>query len=399
MLLIKGTFDVKDQMESILSSVDLKHEALLLLLDNWKEYLFNDSKHFKEIFKKFKTINNLLGRSKDVLTNKYDLMQYFSKTKNSHGLPSIVFKHFNESTIQAFLKSGSKHKFLKASDGFAGKGITVVNSIEEIKEFIDLYKPSRAFQGWILQDALEDISTFQGYKFHIRVLITVTVCNESVSVCIGNMHFYRFSKDTYNKSKLKEKDTYNTHRKTNSKNSFFPMELPDGWTAADAKNAMKTINKTFRSLFQNQHAFLPDWKIKNGYDILGVDIVFDTKHKMYILEINKKIGLGLENIVNIPEIFHLGLGGAPLKLFTCIYGTPEGRTTPFTKPLTTFYETTYKNSLEVNDAFKSLFHIPLEEEADRGYFEYQKMSKPKNRTLRAKSKLTGSKTLKRGSKK
>ena len=120
---------------------------------------------------------------------------------------------------------------------------------------------------------------------------------------------------------------------------------------------------------------------------------------MKIIEINTKTGISKQSMGCIPEVFHLALGGAPLKLFSTLYGTPEGRTTPFTKPLTTFYETSYKTINEVNDAFKSLFHIPLEEEADRGYFEYQKMSKPKNRTLRAKSKLTGSKTLKRGSKK
>jgi hypothetical protein len=84
------------------------------------------------------------------------------------------------------------------------------------------------------------------------------------------------------------------------------------------------------------------------------------------------------------------LGGAPLKLFTCIYGTPEGRITPFTKPLTTFYKTPYATINEVNSAFETIFHTKLEQESDRSYFDYIKPRKMRP-TRRIKRKSTKTK--------
>jgi len=363
--LVQGTYSAKEQIISILSSVNLKDEAMLLLFDNWYDSILDLN------IRDFHTINRSKGNSKDILTNKYELMQYFSKTKFPHSLPCITFSSYDDSLTHDFFSHGSRHKFLKASDGFSGSGITVVDSIEEVKKFIEMYKPTGKFKGWILQDALEDIATFQGYKFHLRLWIVIVIRNGVISIYINNYYFFVLSKKPYDKTKLKDEDIYNTHEYRNSKNNFFPMELPDDWTAADAQNAIKEINKTFTSIFKHQHDFLPDWKVKNGFEILGADIVFDTKHKMYILEINSKTGMTQSYVTLLPEVFHLGLGGAPLKLFSTLYGTPEGRSTPFTKPLQTFYETKYTSALEANQAFYKQFNTNLQEEADQAYMIYQ----------------------------
>jgi hypothetical protein len=128
MFLVRGTDAMKEHIEFILSSVDLKHEVLLLLLNGWM-----DLKQDMNI-REFHRINRLTGTSKYILTRKYELMKWFLQNKFLHSLPCILFTDFNESAIQSFMKSGSKHKFLKASDGFAGKGIQVVDSIKELKE-------------------------------------------------------------------------------------------------------------------------------------------------------------------------------------------------------------------------------------------------------------------------
>ena len=387
MFLVKGENKIKDIITTLLLSVNMNKEAFLYLFDH---YLLGDVD-----FKKINTINLLSGYSKRILTDKSNLMEWFNKINFSASVRSIVFSKYNETDVKRFLERGPKHKFLKPSDGFAGKDIAVIDSAEEVKEYLEKKEARR----WVLQDALEDIATFYRYKFHLRVLLIVVVRDKNVSIYISNFHQYVLSTDMYNVRRLKEPEIYNTHKKRNSRSAFFPMELPDRWSSTDTKTAMVQIAKEFYSIFKQQHSFIPDWKVKNGFEILGADVIFNTNGKPYILEINTKTGFFPSQLLFFPEIFHLGVGGAPLKLFSTLYGKSEGRITPFTKPLTTFYETIYKNALEINDAFKSIFHISLEEEADRGYFEYQKMSKPKNRTLRVKSKLTGSKTLKRGSKK
>lgn len=356
---------MKEQILSILSSVDLKDEALLLLLNKWY-YDLHDTN-----VRNFKTINRLTGLSKHILTNKYELMKWFIKTKFSQSLPCIVFFKYNESTLQHFFRRGSRHKFLKASDGFAGSGITVVDSVEEVKKFIETYTPTEKFEGWILQDALENIATFQKYKFHLRVLLVVVVRNHRLCIYISNYHTYVLSSSEYDINLLKFADVYDTHKKRNAQTVYFPMESPDGWTATQTSQGMNQITQVLQPIVQQHHSFLPDWSMKNGYELLGVDIVFDQFHHPYVLEINEKMALYPSQLLFFPEIFHLALGGAPLKLFSTLYGTPEGRITPFTTKLQSFYKTTYTTDLDVNHTFKSLFHTTLLEDSDHAYLVYQ----------------------------
>jgi hypothetical protein len=388
MFLVKGDAYWSDMFISVLSSINMEKEAFLMLFDHYS---------LKGIdLKKINTINLLCGSSKDILTNKYKLIEWFSKIKFHGNLPAIVFSTFHQKDVEDFLSRGTKHKFLKPSDGFKGKDIHVVDSVEEVKKAIGEKEPSkRSFSGWVLQDALEDIATYQRYKFHLRILIVVVVRDHHVCVFISNFHAYRLSSNPYNITQLKEKKIYNTHHNTNSKRVFFPMDPPDGWTPDDCKKAMHQMQQDFTFIFKREHSFLPDYRIKHGYELLGADVIFDTKHHPYIIEINTKVGFELEQATFIPEMFHLGLGGAPLKLFSTLYGIPKDRNTPFTKPLSTFYGTRYKDVSEVKNSFKTHFHIPLVEESDKAYFEYQTISK--HHTRRAKSKSKKSKTLRRGS--
>ena len=388
MFLIKGTNSLKEMIVSILSSVDLKDEALLVLLNKWYSSIKDTN------IQTFKTINRLTGKSKDILTDKYELMKWFIKSKFSQSLPCIVFSTYNESAIQPFFDHGTKYKFLKASDGFSGSGNKVVDSVTEVKTFVTEYTPTKEFKGWILQDALETTATFDKYKFHLRVILIAVVRNRKTSIYISNYHTYVLSNQHYNVGRLKEAEIYNTHKSRNTQNAFFPMERPDDWTIQDTEMAMKQIHHMLQSIFEHHHTFQPDWNIKNGYEVFGVDVLFDTKHNPYILEINQKMALYPSQTIFLPELFHIGLGGAPMKLFKSLYGISHHARSPFTESLTTFYRSQYKIVSEVHHAFQTLFHIKLEEEGDRAYYLYQK---PRHHTRRAKSKGRGSKTLRRGS--
>ena len=389
MFLIKGDETFKEWFEIILSSVNQEDLSLLVLLNK-----YGSLKHIN--LKTFQTINRLKGRSKDLLTDKYELMKLFQTMQFQYSLPSIVFSTYKESNIHAFLERGTKHKFLKASDGFSGIGIRVVDSIEEIYAYIKSYTPTKHFKGWILQDALEDIATFKTYKFHLRIILIITVRNGKIGIYIGNYHNYILSAQSYNVGRLKEEEIYDTHRKRNNQTTIFPMEPPDGWTHRQAIEGAETISILLRRLFKEYHSFQPDWNMKNGYELLGVDIVFNKERHPYILEINDKVGLFLSQIALIPEIFHLGLGGSPMKLFTLLYGSSSHVITPFTKPLTQFYNPSYKTVSDVHDTFQKIFNLSSSTESDNAYFLYQ-TKRSTHHTRRAKSKSKKSKTLKRGS--
>jgi hypothetical protein len=164
------------------------------------------------------------------------------------------------------------------------------------------------------------------------------------------------------------------------------MERPDHWTVADTTKAMKRITKYLKLIFKEHHAFKPNYKIKNGFLILGADVLFDNKQNPYILEINNRPVLYKTFKIMFPEYFHLGLGGAPLQLFSTLYGTPIGRTTPFTKPLQTFYDATYTTSTSIRDAIKEIFTVSIELESAQSYLLYQHMSRSKRKTTTRKAK-------------
>jgi hypothetical protein len=208
------------------------------------------------------------------------------------------------------------------------------------------------------------------------------VRDDNVSVSISNYHTYEFAADKYDKKRLKEKDVWDTHKHRNPRTAFFPIERPDRWTVADTTKAMKRITKYLKFIFKEEHEFKPRYRFKNGFAILNADVLLDSKQNPYILDIYDRPSLYKTFDIMFPEYIHLGLGGTPMKLFSTLYGTPERHTTPFSKPLQTFYDTTYTSSESIQDAVKELFTVSIEVESAQSYLHYQTMTRPKRKMTR-----------------
>lgn len=372
MFCVKGENPEKEAIQSILSSVGMEQSekdcSFLVLLNR-----------YGSIPPHVKTINRLRGESKDVLTEKFTFMEFLSELNIGASLPIYLFQTFHEKNISLFMNRGSHYKFLKASDGFAGSGNKVVDTVEEVKTFVKAYTPTREFKGWILQDALEETATWKGYKFHIRVILVVVVRNRNTSIYISNYHTYVLSSERYTVDRLKEPEIYDTHKKRNKQNAFFPMERPDGWSLEEARAGMGAIARILHSIFNMQHSFKPDWKIKNGYELIGVDILFDKQHKPYILEMNQKMAFYPSQTIFLPEILHLGLGGSSMELFRLLYGSSAYEKTVLVEPLRSLYSTSCKSPTQVQKIFQTIFHTKLEEEGDRAYYMFKKTSARKTR--------------------
>ena len=392
MFLVKGTnAEYESFYKIIFSSVNIEKEKLLYLF-----FRYINTKYLDELTTKdYNTVNCIIGETFRLLRHKYRLLSWFQSVHFHAALPSMLFSKIDKSDITHFLKRGTKHKFLKPGRGRSGYYVHVVDSLEEIQEIVqkkqitnDLRDQGRDDALWVLEDALEDVATFHGYKFHLHFWIVVVIRDTNISVHMSNFSAYELAKEQYDIKKIKDPLIHNSHKYRNTKNAFFPMDLPDHWTSADAKKLMTKITTAFKTFFKQQHDFTPRYNMKNGFQLFSAEILVDNQHNIYIQEFNERIHINRQLDILIPEYLHLGLGGVPLKLFSTLYGTPEGRITPFTKPLTTFYEKTYSTDSKISDAFETIFRVDVNPVAANGYLLYQNTSHKKTRRASKKSHST-----------
>jgi len=380
MFLVKGTNLLhKELFIIILLSVDMKEEAFL--------YLFLGVTHTELLkigLEQFNTISVLYGDSFEVLTKQHHLLDWFDSIHFPATLPAIVAVDTKDTAVEDFFKQGTKVKFLKFAYGFAGEYVYAVDSLDDVKRIVKeihekdiITQPGQTTRKWIVQDMVEDIALLDGYKFHLRVWLVVVVREKETSVYISNYHTYELAKERYDVKRLKEKPVWDSHKYQNTRTAVFPMELPDHWSATDGANAMESIKSSFKTIYEHHHQFKPSYKLKNGFAIFGADVLLDSKQNPYILEINSRPALYKTFDSMIPEYFHLALGGAPMKLFSTLYGIPEGRTTPFSKPLETFYKTIYPSISALNTAVETTFLVPFDNDSYRGYLLYQNMIRKK----------------------
>jgi len=388
MFLVKG-FDTQYEKfyKIIFSSVNMEEEKLLYIFLRHSDPLLLLSIDFKN----FDTVNYIVGETFRLLRGKHKLLPWFQSVHFRTSLPSILFSKINKTDITHFLERGTKHKFLKPGRGHSGYYVHVVDSLEEIEHIIQKKQIENEHKEqdeslWILQDALEDVATFHGYKFHLHFWIVVVIRDTNVSVYMSKFSAYELAKEQYDIKKIKDPMIHNSHKYRNTKNAFFPMDLPDYWTSADAKKLMTKITSSFKTFFKQQHDFTPRYNMKNGFQMFSAEILVDNLHNPYIQEFNERININQQLDILIPEYLHLGLGGAPLKLFTTLYGTPEGRITPFKKSLTEFYEKTYSSNSKISDAFETIFHVDVNSVAVNGYLLYQNTTRKK--TIRSTKSTT-----------
>jgi predicted ATP-grasp superfamily ATP-dependent carboligase len=209
---------------------------------------------------------NRINLKKSLLTN---LIQYPSITDKSKLYEKFKGESFIKDSITITDKipelPSSFLKILKPVDGFSGKDIRIVQTREEIEEWMNKYKHPK----WVLQEYIKESALIDGEKFHLRVFILVIdtrvyVCNKSVFV-------------------------------TSDYTQYYPETLPDGWKRkTEIKDIFKIVLKDIK--------LKPDWNSKNSYYIFGADVMFE-KRKPILIEINKKPGLVAKELLYIiPEL-------------------------------------------------------------------------------------------------
>ena len=129
-----------------------------------------------------------------------------------------------------------------------------------------------------------------GYKFHLRVLTFVKKeQRKPIEVYVATHKFYVKAEEPYKKEDWLNPRIHDTHYKPGPIETF-PQSLPDEWTEKEGQKIDEKINGIIRELLDDEQNFKPDWNAKNGFEVFGVDILFDKK-KPYVLEFNHKMSL------------------------------------------------------------------------------------------------------------
>jgi hypothetical protein len=231
--------------------------------------------------KQSKYFSKLWGKSIEDLTNKVILHKKYGDKD------FLIDSEFLTQSSELPKLSGHTLKILKPLGGFEGHGITIVNKTSQIQEWL---KQHTEYDEWLLQNYIRNPALKDGYKFHLRVLTLVKKDQRKpIEVYVATHKFYVKAEEQYEKGDWLNPRIHDTHYKP-GKMETFPQSLPDGWTEKEGEKIDEKINLIVRDLLEKEDTFKPDWNAKNGFEVFGVDILFDKK-KPYMLEFNHKMSL------------------------------------------------------------------------------------------------------------
>jgi hypothetical protein len=233
--------------------------------------------------KKSKCINLLYGKSATNITNKILLHNKYKDMKFI-----IHADYINENTLLSDIISKLKNRFikiLKPLGSYSGTGNKIVRNKKQIKDWI---QENTKYKEWLLEDYIIEPDLKNGYKFHFRIPLLIKVFNKKINIYISKKYYYQIAKQKYKKSDWLNKDIHDTH--FSGDNIVFPNEYPDNWNEEDANLCSNKIQNIIQTVFRNNIDFRPGWDALNGFDVYGVDIIFEKKQP-YLLEINDRAGL------------------------------------------------------------------------------------------------------------
>jgi hypothetical protein len=228
--------------------------------------------------KKSTWFSQLWGKSVEDLTNKITLHEKYKDAD------FLIDSDIITSDVPDFSRS---LKIVKPMKGFQGQGITIVTNSTQLKEWISSHSE---YNEWLLQDYIRNPALKDGYKFHLRVLVLVMKEHRKpIEAYVATHKFYVKAEEKYVKGDWLNPKIHDTHYKP-GKIETFPQSLPDDWKEKDGTTIDETINDMIKELLKNENDFKPIWNAKNGFEVFGVDVIFDKK-KPYILEFNNKTSL------------------------------------------------------------------------------------------------------------
>ncbi|XP_073819526.1 tubulin tyrosine ligase-like 6B [Musca autumnalis] len=319
----EGSMDAMPSISSTRASICISHSRYLMIGNMAKSLgykltkdnklwniLWSDSLPGVEMYKnmkRFQQINHFPGMMeicrKDLLSRNLNrMLKLYPKDYKIFPKTWIFPADYGEALNYANNSSRVKTFILKPDSGAQGRGIWLTNDLKNIN----------GSERMICQTYITKPLLIDGYKFDLRVYALITsidplrvfVYNEGLarfatskylqpSMANNNdlyMHLTNYSVNRRNSQyELCDDDNCGSKRTFSSINSWLERRNHDVakfWSNID-DIIIKTVLSAWPTLKHNYHACFPNHdRIQACFEILGFDILIDSKFRPYILEVN-----------------------------------------------------------------------------------------------------------------
>ena len=246
------------------------------ITDGYIDYIRIEVGKNKKIFDvDCKLKNNVHKESIELITNKsilFKTLRGYSFIPETRNLNQVKLVKDNEVLI-------AKPAGIGACAGVGIKIITNTNDLERLKEEIRYSKENKTWR-WIVSKYITNPLLFKDLKFHLRGYLMVTTWNkiyifdEFEIITAGN----KYKNSNYNNKKI-----HDTHSKTTKDIYVYPYDLHD-------KRIDEGIKQIYKALVNKlKNKVYPYDESEYGYEILGLDIMFDDEYNPWLIEVNSQI--------------------------------------------------------------------------------------------------------------
>ena len=274
----------KLELHKKLSSWDIKYGT-----PNYVDYLHiepsEDGKYNKNLY----NVNCILRNTVDINTindivNKENLYNTMEKEYNDYltFMPETIKLDKLEN-----IKDGEVLIIKPVGAGaHSGIGISIVTNDKELRKAKEYAKQNSKWK-WIASKYIKNPLLFNGLKFHFRCYLMVT--------SIGQ--FYKFNqykiitaKDKYKAADFANKNIHDSHASTTLKLYTYPKDISNKIIQIEVEKIMDRVINVMKIKKISGYS-----ESKYGYDILGLDILFDDTYHAWLIEVNAKIGHSVIN--------------------------------------------------------------------------------------------------------
>jgi hypothetical protein len=179
---------------------------------------------------------------------------------------------------------------IRANWGWGGKAAAVATTTEELRALYTRFvadNPLKVETRVIASEYIVDPMLYNGYKFHLRIYLLIVMCADGsryLSMLRNGLIIPAHQK--YIRGDWENAEIHDTHGRDNRGLGRFPRDLPDGEALLGAVTA--ALKRAIVPLLPRVNLYS---EAKNGYEMLGADVMFESDGTLRIIEINDTPGL------------------------------------------------------------------------------------------------------------
>jgi len=258
---------------------------------NWKQaeegesidFIYTEGRYRYD--KKLYNIQSLLKNQirDDIFFIKKDkLYNSLTPSEKDYLLETHIFNNKEIEKIEAKF-DGEKIWIAKPSKGFAGRGLKITKNYQDLVKHL---KVNKQYKDWSLQAYIKEPTLYNNRKFHIRFYILVD--------CENNYYLFKYglvalARELYTLTDFDNDKIHDTHFNTTKEELYYPNILGNDLEKIEKiDNKVREIIKDVKNKAEHINCYPES---KNGYEILGMDIMLDDEFKIKLLEINNNISL------------------------------------------------------------------------------------------------------------